>query len=322
MKELKAYLLREKEPIEASIRQALAGLHPLVRPVAEHVLLAGGKRLRPLLVILSARAGGYDGPDLHALAAALELFHSATLIHDDILDHAETRRGQASTHLEFGLTESVLAGDVLLALANRIVARTGNPALTECVSEAIQETAVGEMLEIAQGRIPDFSEDDYLKIIIGKTAFLIQAAAEFGAILAGRDDQARAAAREFGRHVGIAFQLVDDALDFEADSEHLGKPAGTDLREGKLTLPAILYLKTLESEVRNELVAEITSRRLDHQTLGSLADAIDKGGFSGKTRTQAEEYIAVALKALPAFASGSEARILAQMAQYITTRQR
>jgi octaprenyl-diphosphate synthase len=248
--QLKVAFLKELPVINAAIGREIDALPALVRPVAAHVMDAGGKRLRPMLTILFARALGFRGENLHTLASSLEFLHSATLMHDDILDNADLRRGKPAAHTLFGITPTVLAGDVLLALANEIVARTGNPALTSCISQAIMQTATGEIMEIAAIRKADISRGEYIEIITGKTAYLIQSACEFGVIAAEGSGRAREGARTFGLNLGIAFQLVDDALDYTSRADTSGKPLGGDLREGKFTLPLLLYLQSLPEEQR------------------------------------------------------------------------
>ncbi|NLY41297.1 MAG: polyprenyl synthetase family protein, partial [Desulfovibrionales bacterium] len=176
--QLKIAFLKELPAINAAIQHEIDLLPALVRPVADHVVNAGGKRLRPMLTILFARALGFAGENLHTLAGSLEFLHSATLMHDDIVDNAELRRGRPAAHTIFGLTPTILAGDVLLALANEIVSRSNNPALTNCISKAIMHTATGEIMEIAAIRNARISRQEYIEIITGKTAYLIQAACE------------------------------------------------------------------------------------------------------------------------------------------------
>jgi len=232
MQELKARIIAEQPRFNATLATEVGTLHPLVQPVAAHVLKAGGKRLRPLLTLLVARALGYADDDIYPLACSVELLHSATLLHDDILDDADLRRGMAAAHTVFGSTATVLAGDALLALANLIVARYGDPRLTACISEAIIRTATGEIVEIAHMRGTDHGRDTYIDIITGKTAWMLRASCELGALRAGASEEAVRAAAAFGLDLGIAFQIVDDALDF-ADRADTGKPVGGDLREGK-----------------------------------------------------------------------------------------
>ena len=176
--QLKIAFLKELPAINAAIQKEVEALPALVKPVAGHVMEAGGKRLRPMLTILFARALDFRGDNLHTLASSLEFLHSATLMHDDILDNADLRRGKPSAHTRFGITPTILAGDVLLALANEIVARTDIPALTSCISRAIMQTATGEIMEIAAIRNSGITRTEYIEIITGKTAYLIQSACE------------------------------------------------------------------------------------------------------------------------------------------------
>jgi octaprenyl-diphosphate synthase len=300
-------------------------LPELVRAVAEHVLMAGGKRLRPLLTILFFRCtsritGEQVSPassspssppgasDIYPLACSMEFLHSATLLHDDILDGSNLRRGQATAHLVYGKTETILAGDVLLALANRLVAEYGDARLSWRVAEAIMRTASGEIQELEWIKRPTLSQGHYLDIITGKTAYLIQAACHCGALAAGGDEQVAQAALDYGINLGIAFQLTDDALDYSALAEVAGKPVGNDLREGKLTLPLICYLETLPEAERQETLAWV-------RALGAAADPgalsaqdtvrhdqvvqmVRDAGCVEKTRTRAGQYVALAEKAL------------------------
>ena len=214
MDDVLAYIGRELPAINAFLERSTEGLDPIVKPPVSHVLKAGGKRLRPLLTLLTARAAGLTDADPYPLACSLEILHSATLLHDDILDGAELRRGNASAHTVYGKSVTILAGDVLLALANRMVAGYGEPRLTDVLSEAILRTVTGEVKEIAATRDVTVSEDDYLDIITGKTAYLFQGACQAGAILAGASPELERSAHDYGLNLGIAFQLVDDALDY------------------------------------------------------------------------------------------------------------
>ena len=260
--QLKIAFLKELPAINAAIQKEVDALPALVKPVAGHVMEAGGKRLRPMLTILFARALDFRGDNLHTLASSLEFLHSATLMHDDILDNADLRRGKPSAHTRFGITPTILAGDVLLALANEIVARTDIPALTSCISRAIMQTATGEIMEIAAIRNSGITRSEYIEIITGKTAYLIQSACEFGVIAAGGSERVRSAARDFGLNLGIAFQLVDDALDYTSRADTSGKPLGGDLREGKFTLPLLLYLESLPDDMRRITTQELTDVNL------------------------------------------------------------
>ena len=318
--QLKVAFLKELPAINAAIRKEIDDLHPLVRPVAAHVMDAGGKRLRPMLTILFARALEFRGDSLHTLASSLEFLHSATLMHDDILDNADLRRGKPAAHTLFGLTPTILAGDALLALANEIVARTGNPALSACISKAIMETASGEIMEIAAVRNSALTRAEYIEIITGKTAYLIQSACEFGTIAAGASERVRAAARTFGLNLGIAFQLVDDALDYTSGFETSGKPLGGDLREGKFTLPLLLYLESLPEEERRDTTRELTEVDLSSEKQDRIISAIASGGFAGRTRDEAKSYLALASQALDVLPVCLEKNLLGAMIDFVLKR--
>lgn len=318
--QLKAAFLKELPAINAAISQEIDALPALVRPVAAHVMDAGGKRLRPMLTILFARAQGFRGDNLHTLASSLEFLHSATLMHDDILDNADLRRGKPAAHTLFGITPTVLAGDVLLALANEIVARTGNPALTSCISKAIMQTATGEIMEIAAIRKADITRAEYIEIITGKTAYLIQSACEFGVIAAGGSERARDSARTFGLNLGIAFQLVDDALDYTSQADTSGKPLGGDLREGKFTLPLLLYLQSLPDTQHAIITRELTDANLHRARQDQIITDISERGFAEKTRSEARSYLALASRALDVLPETLEKKLLGAMIDFVLTR--
>ncbi len=318
--QLKVAFLKELPAINEAIAREVSALHPLVRPVAAHVMDAGGKRLRPMLTILFARALAFRGNDLHALASSLEFLHSATLMHDDILDNAELRRGKPAAHTKFGITPTILAGDVLLALANEIVARTGDAELTSCISKAIMQTASGEIMEIAAVRNAGISRPEYIEIITGKTAYLIQSACEFGVIAAGASTRQRDAARSFGLNLGIAFQLVDDALDYTSGTDTSGKPLGGDLREGKFTLPLLLYLESLPEAERGATIRELTDVNLLPDRQDRIISEIATSGFADRTRDEARSYLALASRALDVLPVCPEKELLGAMIDFVLTR--
>lgn len=318
--ELKIAFLREIPAINAAIQAEIATLPPLVRPVARHVMDAGGKRLRPMLTLLFARALRYRGDNVHALASSLEFLHSATLMHDDILDNASLRRGLPAAHTLFGLAPTILAGDVLLALANEIVARTNNPRLTTCVATAIMQTASGEIMEIAAVRNPRITQDEYIDIITGKTAYLIQAACEFGAIAADASERVLSGAAAFGRNLGIAFQLVDDALDYTSQADTSGKPLGGDLREGKFTLPLFFFLDSLDPTQREKTRQELSSPHVPQKRQDELIAAVVAGGFAEKARAAATEYLRQAEQALDVLPECLEKKLLNSMIDFVQTR--
>lgn len=310
MNALAAYHEREIPRINQYLREQAAQLDPLVAPAVNHVLDAGGKRLRPLLTILSARAFGYEGDDVYTLACSLEFLHSATLLHDDILDGADLRRGKASAHTLFGRTTTILAGDALLALANRMVAELGSTALTHELSEAVLRTVTGEIREIAHMRDTDMPLDTYISIITGKTAYLIQAACRCGALLAGAESAHVNAAAAFGLSLGVAFQLVDDVLDYTSPPDVSGKPSGSDLREGKPTLPLLIYLESLDNAERRPLAENFRKDALSPDELEALRQTVVDAGFADRARETAQDYLGAAESALTAFPDTPETTLL------------
>lgn len=320
MNKLKDFLQAELPRINLVLQKELEILSPLVRKVGEHVLVAGGKRLRPVLTILMSRCLGRTGDDIYPLACSLEFLHSATLIHDDILDDADVRRGRESTHLVFGIKRAILAGDALLALANMIVARYDIPAMNFSVAEAILKTASGEVEEIDNLRNPEMDEKTYLEIVRGKTAFLIQAACACGAMVSGATRDVQDRASSFGMNLGVAFQLVDDALDYAADAHLLGKPQGNDIREGKITLPLILYLKTLPKSQRQTLLDHISGNSLSEKQVNDLITSIQEAGLDEKVRQEAGVYLKEATISLLTFPESEERNLMQEMVELVRTR--
>jgi len=321
MHSLREYFQGVLPRIDACLNEEIEALNPVVRPVAAHILQAGGKRFRPLLCILTAEGLGYRGEGILPLASSLELIHSATLLHDDVLDKAEQRRGRTAAHLAYGVTETILAGDALLALANRIVTDYGRVELVSCVSEAIYQTATGEIMEIQRMRQPSLTLQEYLEIIVGKTGYLIQTACQSGAILAGCSPKQLEAARTFGLNLGIAFQLVDDALDYASGDNATGKPLGGDLREGKLTMPLIFFLQTLRDGRKRDLLAKIKDRQLTDDEQGWILQRIHDLELCQKTRNHAQSYLERSAAALASFPESAERDLLNQVLDYIKDRE-
>jgi len=320
MERLKSYFKNHLPKIENNIQLILRDIDPYVRDVAAHILGSGGKRLRPMLCILIARAFGYTKEDIYPLACVLEFIHSATLLHDDIIDHAALRRGDRAAHTIFGETKTILAGDALLALSNQIVTRYKNISLLSCLSEAIYRTACGEILEIAKMKKNYITSDEYLEIITGKTAYLIQFSCESGAILAGVKKQELKYARSFGLNLGIAFQLVDDVLDYSLNHETIGKPVGGDLREGKITLPLIFYLDTLPKRERETLLATIKAGKLDQKKQTEIIKEINEKGICKKALEESEIYLNRARDALSNFPPSLEKQILEDVIVFVKER--
>ncbi len=319
--ELRQAMQQEQPQVERVLSEQIASLLPLAKPIASHVLLAGGKRLRPLLCVLVGRALGGNSEDLYTLGCAVEMLHAATLLHDDILDNATERRSMPAAHTVFPEHNVILAGDALLAKALLMVSLLGNAQLTACISEAVMRTAEGELAEFSCLRNMDTSYETYLDIIIGKTAWMLRAPCELAAIVTHATAQQKEAMCTFGLELGIAFQMVDDALDF-APPEQTGKPMGGDLREGKLTPPLCFYLESLDIPQRNLLQSKIENNSLTEDECEAVCAAIVKEGFAHKTRKLAEAHLANAAQALAVLPDCFEKQCLQQMLIYIQTRSR
>jgi octaprenyl-diphosphate synthase len=227
---------------DALILERLASDVVLINQIGHYIINSGGKRLRPLLVLLSARACGYQGQDHHLMAAVIEFIHTSTLLHDDVVDESDTRRGRKTANEVWGNAASVLVGDFLYSRAFEMMVAPGKMRIMQVMSEATNVIAAGEVLQLLNCHDADTTEARYLEVIHRKTAKLFEAAAQMGPILAEKPELEEAFIR-YGRHIGAAFQLIDDALDYTANAEELGKNIGDDLAEGKPTLPLIYVLE-------------------------------------------------------------------------------
>ena len=324
MRELKLSLSREQPNINAVIERHIAELPDQARPVASHVLLSGGKRLRPLLTLLTGRTLGCAGEKdrlLYELGAAVEMLHAATLLHDDILDNAELRRGSPAAHTLFGVAPVILAGDAMLAKALHIVSALGDARLTACISEAVMRTAEGEMAEFAHLRDLELSQQGYIDIITGKTAWMLRASCELGALLSGAAGPLLQAAATFGLELGIAFQMVDDALDF-SPAEDTGKPTGGDVREGKITPPLLLYIAALPEQEAARFKQRFRDNDFTPAEIDELSAAIYARGHARRTREMADGRLAAAAAALDLLPDSEERTVLRQMVRYIQSRDR
>ena len=231
------------QAVDDLIRANLNSEVPMVEEIAAYLIEAGGKRLRPLLVLLCAKACGYRGSDHVKLAAVIEFLHTAMLLHDDVVDESDLRRGRKTVNAAWGNAPSVLVGDFLHSRAFEMMVDIGNIRVMEILSRATNVIAEGEVQQLSFIRNPATTEVEYMEIISRKTAMLFQAAAHAGAVLAGANEKTEHALRDYGLHLGIAFQMVDDQLDYLGTPEELGKNIGDDLAEGKVTLPLIVAMR-------------------------------------------------------------------------------
>jgi octaprenyl-diphosphate synthase len=295
---------------------------PLIPQLAAHIVAAGGKRLRPLLTLACARMCGYQGDRHVNLAACVEFIHTATLLHDDVVDESVLRRGLASANAVFGNKASVLVGDFLFARAFQLMVADGSLTVLEILSRAAATIAEGEVLQLATQNDLSTDEARYLDVVRGKTAALFAAACEVGAVVADRPEPEAAALREYGMCLGIAFQLVDDALDYAADQATLGKTVGDDFREGKLTLPVLVaYAAASEADRifwrRTIEELEQTDADLDH----AMALMQDTGAIRA-TLDRAAGFADAAKQALDVFPPSAYRDSLREVADYTVSRLR
>ncbi|NOY53947.1 MAG: polyprenyl synthetase family protein [Deltaproteobacteria bacterium] len=279
----------------AEVERCIAGnLHsgaPLIGEVGLHLLRGGGKRIRPLLLLLASRVCGYHGDRQHLLASVIEYIHTASLLHDDVVDDAVIRRGQDAANRVFGNQASILVGDYLYSKALYLAVREENQEIMNVLSEATTVMSEGEVMQLSQIGNLDLTEEDYLAVITKKTAVLIAAACELGAILAEAPPSVRKSMVAFGNAVGIAFQLSDDALDYSAQEGKLGKKVGKDLLEGKVTLPLIhvLHEGTEDETARIRLIFEAGEKRAED--LDFVFDCVERYDAVAYTQERTRSYI-------------------------------
>ncbi len=260
------------ELVDRAMREQLEAATALVPDMGQHVLDSGGKRIRPLLLLLCAELCGYTGPRCIQVAAAVELLHTATLLHDDVVDVSEQRRGRPSANAIWGNRRAVLGGDFFYARASSMVVEDGNLDILWVFADTIGRMAEGELLQLERSFDPTVTEAHYFSVIEGKSAVLLAAACEAGSILGGVTRAERRQLAEFGRELGLAFQLRDDALDYESSEGVLGKPPQADLREGKVTLPLILTLKRCGPAEREQIEALVKVAARSSTAGGPLGD--------------------------------------------------
>jgi octaprenyl-diphosphate synthase len=274
--EIRALVPGELRSVDEVIRGRLKSAVPLVDRIADHIIAGGGKRLRPLLVVLAARACGAEGTAHLEAAAFIEFIHTATLLHDDVVDGSSLRRGRHTANEVFGNQASVLVGDFVYSRAFQMMAAVASQPVMEIMAEATNVIAEGEVLQLMNAHDPDTTEQRYLEVIYRKTARLFEAGAEVAAVLAGAPAELRRALSAYGRHLGTAYQLVDDVLDYRSNPEQRGKNLGDDLAEGKPTLPLIHALRN-GSEAERAAIREAIKDGGRGQ-LSSVIEAIESTG--------------------------------------------
>ncbi|HEX7029986.1 MAG TPA: octaprenyl diphosphate synthase [Gammaproteobacteria bacterium] len=294
--EIRSLIARDLEAVDAEIRKELASDVVLINQLGHYIINSGGKRLRPMLVLLAARAMGYDGHHHIGLAAVVEFIHTSTLLHDDVVDASDMRRGKDSANAIWGNEASVLVGDFLYSRAFQMMVRADNMRIQRVFAEATNRIAEGEVLQLLNVHDPDTDETRYFDVIERKTAKLFEAATEIGGVLANANDDHLAALREYGMQLGIAFQLIDDVLDYEGNEAEFGKHVGDDLAEGKPTLPLIFAMREGDAEQRALIRDAIENGGIDR--LDEVMRAVDSTTALDYTRRKAESAAAAAQRAL------------------------
>jgi octaprenyl-diphosphate synthase len=286
----------------------------------ERILRAGGKRLRPALVLFAARGCNYTGERSIRMAVAMELVHTASLIHDDVIDEAEVRRGEPTVNSSWGNRRSVLLGDYLYTRVVDMVAEDGDLEVVRCLAQTAASMARGEMVQTLCRNELNVSEQEYLRIINRKTASLISCCCRVGALLGGNGNGEVEALAQYGRDLGMAFQITDDLLDFTADQQKLGKTLGNDIREGRLTLPFIRALAKADQQEREWLTGVFRAGTVDDQVLQRIRLLVDRCRGVEYCRQRAEEYSRSCKEKLEVLEESESRRSLAMLAEYVVRR--
>ncbi len=319
---LAAYMLVEErlQLVEREIERACHSEIALVRRNAEYLHRSGGKRLRPAMVLLCAQACGYEGERDVQLGAVVEFIHTATLVHDDIVDHAEVRRGHAAANQVWGNKLAVLLGDYIYVRSMAMSVGLGSLRLVEILTEAASRLLEGEILDVSSVGNTELTEAAYLRTIERKTASLFAACGQAAAALAGAPVEHEQALAGYGSNIGMAFQLVDDLLDYHADPEKLGKKTGGDLGEGKMTLPAIYLLRDGSEAACGQLLRCFGKPDNSQQDLHAVVAAMESSGALAAARADAKEYADRAAASLEALPDSRAKRALAELPEFVLAR--
>ena len=318
LESIRAPIAADLQAVDAVIRRRLDSEVVLVRTIADYILAAGGKRLRPALLLLAANAVGATGPARYEMAAVIEFIHTATLLHDDVVDESSLRRGRRTANAEFGNAASVLVGDFLYSRAFQMMVGEGNLRVMQVLSDATNVIAEGEVLQLLNVNDPDTDEESYLRVIRYKTAKLFEAATQVGAILGGAPPEVERALAVYGMHLGTAFQVIDDVLDYSGDLAETGKNLGDDLAEGKPTLPLIRAIQVGNAEER-ALVRHAIEEG-GKADLEAVVAAINRTGALDYSRDRARAEAALATARLAALAGSACKDSLLQLAHFSVER--
>jgi octaprenyl-diphosphate synthase len=311
----------EMKAVEAEMAKNLLSEISMIPTVSRHLIASGGKRFRPILLLLSAHLCGYQGPRAAPLASTVEFIHTATLLHDDVVDRAYVRRGMASANSLWGNGASVLVGDFLFTKSFSLIVRDGNLRILEVISVGTNRMAEGEVMQLMKKRDPATTENEYYHIVTNKTAVLISAACQIGGILGAASPDKEKALADFGLHLGIAFQLMDDTLDYISVEETLGKAIGQDFNEGKITLPLIQTLKVCPPADKERLSRIIQDDDRGEGDLDYVVKAVKENGGIEYTFRAAENFVENARNSLAPFPLSQEKEALLVLADYAIRRE-
>jgi octaprenyl-diphosphate synthase len=306
--------------VEEMLFSAIASDVEVLHDICAHILRSGGKRLRPLMLLLTARFCNYAGTRHVPLACVLEYIHTATLLHDDVIDHAEMRRGNSSAHILWGNQATILAGDFFLSRAFSLAVGADNLKILDVIARTSICLTEAETYQVSKAGDPMTSEEDYFFIVRNKTASLIAAASRIGAILGGVSAAEEQALESYGLHLGIAFQIMDDVLDYCSSEKEFGKSIGKDLQEGSITLPFIAALRQSSPVDRAGMIAMITAKNYQQDELGRIMQLIEKYGGNTYARDQARAYVRTATAALEIFKATEQRQALIDLADYVVAR--
>ena len=315
---IREFVAADMRAVDEVIRARLGSDVLLIRQVAEYIVRGGGKRLRPVLLLLSAGAFGYHGPHRHELAAVVEFIHTATLLHDDVVDESRLRRGQSTANALFGNAAAVLVGDFVYSRAFQMMVEVDSMRVLRVLADATNVIAEGEVMQLMNCGNPDIQEDGYLQVIRCKTAKLFEAATRLGAILAAAPRELENAIADYGTHLGTAFQLIDDVLDYSGEQAEIGKNVGDDLAEGKPTLPLIYCIQHGTPEQ-----AQLVRHAIEHggrDGLAAVIQAIRSTGALDYARAQARRESRAACDALAGLPNSRQREFLLQLADFAVTR--
>jgi octaprenyl-diphosphate synthase len=320
MEEVVRLIKGDLEKLEDSIDRLLTTRVAFIKDVVHHLIRSGGKRVRPILVILSSKLCGCHSDDPLAYAAIVEFIHTATLLHDDVVDNAETRRGSATANTVWGNESTVLVGDFLFSKSFDLMVSNQNPEILKVMSKATTDLAEGEILELLKTSDAQTTEEEYFEVIEAKTAVLLSAACEVGALLGGVDREKRSALRDFGYHIGMAFQLTDDLLDYVSSNRVLGKDTGRDLKEGKVTLPLIKALKSAGAEEKAFIEKTLTKPHITLRDFQKTKSIITRYDGLGYTAEISKGHVDVAKGLMDVFSDSPYKKALIDLADYIVAR--